>query len=113
MDEFDLDDYFCNLPPVKQPRYRIYYDEFGYPTSYSVDDLPGNYIDVDAAVYMSGETNIRIIDGKIVKIKMAASFIFKLVPSEEGICCEPNNVCIIVNDTEPHTKWNLKTYEKN
>jgi len=112
MDEFDIDDYFRNLPPVKQPRYRIYYDELGRPTSYSVDDLPGNYIDVDAAVYTSGETNIRIIDGKIQKIKSTV-LIAKLVPGNSGTCCHPDNVCLVVDDTESHTKWNLKTYEKN
>ena len=112
MDKFDIDDYFRNLPPVKQPRYRIYYDELGRPTSYSVDDLPGNYIDVDATVYMSGETNIRIINGKIEKIKPTV-LIAKLVPSNSGTCCNPNNIGVVVTDTDPHTKWNLKTYEKN
>ena len=101
---------FGNLPEVKQPGYRIYYDDEGRPLSYSVDDLPGNYIEVDAVTYSSPDMNIRIIDGKIVKIKPPVQ-IAKLVPSDLGICCDPTNVCVIVDSGRPHTKWSLKHRE--
>jgi hypothetical protein len=110
MDEFDIDDFFRNLPPVKQPSYRIYYNLDGRPTSYSVDDLPGNYIEVDVAVYMSGDTNIRIVNGKIVKIKPPVS-VAKLIPGDQGVSCHPDNVCIVVDSTQPHKQWSLKHRE--
>jgi hypothetical protein len=83
------------------------------PLFYVDQDLPGNYIDLDGASYVVADMNIRVVDGKIVKIKQPV-YIKKLMPDlESGTCCHPDTVCIVVNDTEPCTKWNLKTYEKN
>ena len=110
MNEFDIGDFFSNLPPVKQPSYRIYYDEAGRPTSYTVDDRPGNYIEVDAETYANCNRNIRIIDGKIIKIKPPVQ-VAKLVPSDQGVPCDPDNVCIVVDGTQPHKKWSLKHRE--
>jgi len=101
-------EFFSNLPPVKQPSYRIYYDEAGRPTSYTVDDLPGNYIEVDAETYVDANRNIRIIDGKIVKIKPPVQ-VAKLIPGDQGVPCDPDNVCVVVDSAEPHKKWSLKT----
>jgi len=110
MSEFDIGDFFSNLPPVKQPSYRIYYDEAGRPTSYTVDDRPGNYIEVDAETYADCNRNIRIIDGKIVKIKPPVQ-VAKLVPSDQGVPCHPDNVCVVVDSAQPHKKWSLKHRE--
>ena len=102
--------FFQHLPPVKQPSYRIYYDESGRPTSYSTDDLPGNYIEVDAKIYTESNRNIRIIDGKIVKIKPPVQ-VAKLIPCDQGVPCDPDNVCVVVDSAEPHKKWSLKNRE--
>jgi hypothetical protein len=110
MDQFDPCDIFNNLAQVQQPRYRIYYDESGRPISYSVDDLPGNYIEVDASTYMLSDINIRIVNGAIVKITPTVS-IAKYRPASTGVCCRPDNVCIVVDHSEPHIKWNWKTHE--
>lgn len=105
-----MTEFFGNLAPVKQPRYRIYYDSEGRPLSYSVDDLPGNYIEVDAATFSSPDTNIRIVDGKIVKINPPVQ-IAKLVPVGSGVCCHPDNVAVVVDSDQPHTKWKVKQRE--
>ena len=97
----------------KPPIQRLYYDDNGTPLFYVDQDLAGNYIDLDGASYIVADMQIRIVDGKIVKVKHPV-YIKKLVPnSESGTCCHPDNVCVVVNDTESCTKWNLKTYEKN
>jgi len=101
---------FGNPSPVKKPSYRIYYDEQGRPLSYSADDLPGNYIEVDAATFSLPDWNIRIVDGKIVKIRPPV-LISKLVPSDSGITCSPNNVCVVVEHDQPNTKWSVKHRE--
>ena len=108
--EFDLLEFFQHLPPVKQPSYRIYYDEAGCPTSYTVDDLPGNYIEVDAETYADCAKNIRIIDGKITRVKPPVQ-VAKLIPGDQGIPCDPDNVCVVVDSAEPHKKWSLKNRE--
>jgi hypothetical protein len=110
MSDFDIGDFFRNLPPVKQPSYRIYYNEDGRPTSYTVDDLPGNYIEVDAETYVNGDRNIRIVNGKIEKIRQPV-VVAKLTPAVLGISCHPDNVAVVVDSTQPHTKWSLKHRE--
>ena len=97
----------------KPPIQRLYYNDNGVPLFYVDQDLAGNYIDLDGSSYVVADMNIRVVDGKIVKINQTV-YIKKLVPDLElGMCCHPDNVCIVTNDTDPHTKWNLKTYEKN
>ena len=97
----------------KPPIQRLYYDDNGMPLFYVDQDLPGNYIDLDGASYVVADMQIRVVDGKIVKITQPV-YIKKLVPdSESGTCCHPDNIGIVVDDTEPCPKWKLKTYEKN
>ena len=110
MSEFDLEEFFRNLPPVEQPSYRIYYDDNGRPTCYTVEDLPGNYIEVDVAIYTDCDRNIRIVDGRIEKIKQPV-MVAKLTPSDAGISCHPDNVAVVVDHAQPHTKWSLKHRE--
>ena len=104
-------EFFNNLPPpIPPPCYRIYYDQDGRPTSYSTDDLPGNYIEVDHMTYSDPNRNIRIVDGKIVKLKPPVQ-VSKLTPGDQGVPCDPDNVCIVVDSAEPHKKWSLKNRE--
>jgi hypothetical protein len=110
MDDFDLAEFFRNLAPVKPPSYRIYYDDDGRPTSYTVEDLPGNYIEVDAETYTSCNRNIRIVNGKIEKIQQPV-MVAKLTPADAGVSCHPNNVAVVVDSTESHIKWSLKQRE--
>jgi hypothetical protein len=93
---------------VHVPLYRLYYDDRGYPLCYSGDDIPGNYIDVELDVFHRALTNVRVIDGKL-KIFEHQHVFNKLIPNTvQGTACDPTNVCIIVDATQPHTKWNLK-----
>jgi hypothetical protein len=90
--------------------FRLYYNDDGVPVCYSMEDLPGNYIEIDAETFHRGPINVRVIDGKIKEIK-PASIIKKLVPTDHGICCDPRDVCVVVNEIQPNTKWSLKTNE--
>lgn len=89
--------------------HRLYYDDNGYPLFYSTEDLPGNYIVVDEETYVNSPKHIRIHDGKIITYQVV--FGKKLKPSLQGRPCHPNNVCVIVDEDRPHTKWTLKHEE--
>jgi len=86
--------------------YRLYYGEQGEPLFYSSDNLPGNYIEIDQQTFANSPTNIRVVDGKLVVIKIAA--VPKLVPGEIGTSCHPEDVSVVVDDSTPNTKWILK-----
>jgi hypothetical protein len=100
--------------PMEQPSpvfYRLYYDEQGYPLFYSMEDLPGNYIDIDQETYAQSSSKVRVVNGKLTKNNRSVTA--KLVPSDHGTACDPNNVCIVVSENQPHIKWSLKKNDQN
>jgi len=88
------------------PRYRLYYNDLGDPLFYSMDDLPGNYIEIDPDVFRAGPANVKVVDGKLTIIKTAT--VHKLRPHTEGTACHPQDVAVVVTESEPHIKWSLK-----
>ena len=101
--------------PVAEPApvfFRLYYDEHGRPLSYSMEDLPGNYIDIDADTYQLSSHNVRVVDGTLVHIKHKKK-VNKLSPSNNGTPCLPGNISIIVDKQQSHIKWSLKSHESD
>jgi hypothetical protein len=103
------------VEPVPEPApifFRLYYNDRGDPVSYSMDHLPGNYIEIDAETYHRSSSNVRVVDGKLVPVvyKRPSS---KLTPSTAGTPCAPTNVSIVVAEDQPHIKWSLKSNESN
>ena len=101
--------------PMPEPApifFRLYYNECGEPVSYSMEDLPGNYIEIDAETYQCSRFNVRVVDGKIIPVvyKRPTS---KLTPGTAGTACSPNNVSVVVAQDQPHIKWSLKSNESN
>lgn len=99
--------------PVPDPApifFRLYYNDCGEPVSYSMEHLPGNYIEIDAETYQRSSPNVRVVDGKLVPVvyKRPTS---KLKPGSAGTPCRPDNVSIVVSDSHPHIKWSLQTNE--
>ena len=100
------------VPPPVPIFFRLYYNERGEPVSYSMDDLPGNYIEIDAETYQRSRFNVRVVDGKLVPVvyKRPTS---KLTPSTTGTRCSVENVSVVVAEDQPHIKWSLKSNESN
>ena len=97
--------------PEPQPVFwRLYYDTEGKPITYSMEDLPGTYINVSAEAYAQASHDVRVHDGQLKELKRLS---YKLVPSDTGTPCYPDNVAIVVDETEPHQRWSMKTYDTN
>jgi hypothetical protein len=92
-------------PPVF---FRLYYNESGEPITYSMQDLPGTFIDVDPETYARAPFNVRVQAGKLIELKFAVR---RLTPTDLGTACYPDNVAIVVAVTESHQRWSMKTYE--
>lgn len=103
---------FSNLEPINPPKifYRLYYDDEGKPLFYSMEDLPGNYIEIDKDTYLIGSGRIRVINGQIKHLKVGVP-IQKLVPDQTGIPCATHDVTVVVDESAEHVKWNLKYYD--
>lgn len=94
---------------VIECEYRLYYDiETGEPRFYTMEELPGEYIKVDANIYSIGDYNIRIVNGQIQSLNDSMRAYTKLVPSDTGQACHKDNVMIIEQSSS--NKWILKKY---
>jgi hypothetical protein len=104
---------FLSQPAAEPPKifYRLYHDDRGYPLFYSMEDVPGTYIEIDLETYQKGDSQIRVIDGKIVETVWRPTS--KLVPSSTGFPCHPDNVAIIVAEDQPHIKWRKRDYDES
>jgi len=91
--------------------YRLYYDDAGMPIVYSMEDLPGNYIEINQAAYAAQSYQVRVVDQQLVTVEAPAAAIAKLIPdADNGTPCAPGDVSIVVSVQAPHIKW-TKKYE--
>ena len=87
--------------------YRLYYDDQGLPLFYSMEDLPGNYIDIDKEIFFQSSSYVRVRDGKLIRTSTNTSR--KLVPSNIGFACDPNDVTIVSDSSL--NRWAVKNYD--
>jgi hypothetical protein len=106
-----LQQLFQAAPEPVQPFYRLYYDDQGRLLFYSMEDLPGTYIEIDQETFARNATNVRVRNGKLVEVTWQTTA--KLVPGNSGSPCHPDNVAVIVAEDQPHTCWSKQTYESN
>jgi hypothetical protein len=107
----DLIKLFQAAPEPQAPFFRLYHDANGMPLFYSMEDLPGTYIEISQEQYYYNASNVRVRDGQLVK--MSWSTTIKLVPGNSGTPCHPDNVAVVVTESQPHTRWSKQTYESN
>jgi hypothetical protein len=105
---------FSNPQPESAPPmifYRLYHDEMGRPLFYSMQDEPGNYIEIDQDTFQKQPKHARVRNGKLIEI--ITHEIRKLIPGESGTPCDPRDVCVVVDSTQSHINWSLKIDETN
>ena len=106
-----LQQLFQAAPAPQAPFFRLYHDAEGKPLFYSMAHEPGTYIELTPEEYHRGSSNVRVRDGKLVEVTWTTTT--KLVPGNSGSPCHPDNVAVIVAESQPHIRWSKKTYETN
>ena len=102
-----------DIPEPKSIFYRLYYNDGGSPIIYSMEELPGNYIEVDQPTYVLAPFNVKVINGKLTYIKPAIT-VKKLQPNDlNGTTCDPRDVCVVVGTDQTHIKWTMVNNELN
>ena len=91
--------------------WRLYHDKQGSPLFYSMEDLPGNYIDVTPEQYSLADMQVRVVNGKLQQLSTRR--IKKLMPSSTGTPCHASDVSVVVNVDSKHQCWRIKTNETN
>ena len=91
--------------------YRLYYNDTGMPIVYSMEDLPGNYIEIDHSTYATQSYHVRVVDQQLVTVEARTATTAKLTPdAENGTSCALSDVSVVVSARTPHIKW-TKKYE--
>lgn len=106
MTEQEFWDILAAVPEPQPVFWRLYYSADGSPLHYSMEDLPGDYIEIDAETYARGDLWVRVIDGKICRVNRFT--VQKLVRSDQGTQCHANNVAVI--DPNSNTMWSKQIY---
>jgi hypothetical protein len=98
-----------NAPDPKPVQWRLYHDDQGRPVCYSMEHLPGNYIDIDAETYALAPFDVRVVNGTLKYITV--STVNKLVPSDSGTLCHPQNIAVVVEQNG--TYWSKQTHDED
>lgn len=95
-----------SMPEPLPVFYRLYYNDAGEPVCYSMEDQPGNYIDIDAETFGLAPVNVRVVNRMLKYITVRTSQ--KIVPSTSGTMCHPQSVAVVV--TQNGIPWSKQTY---
>jgi hypothetical protein len=109
MTEKEFWDILHSVPKTESVFYRLYHDTEGVLLFYSMEDVPGTYIDIDQETFTQSSTNVRVRDGKLIKV-LPSSITAKLVPGPLGTACDPHDVAVVVPETKRNTQWYKKAY---
>ena len=105
------EEFFAILQAAPQPlplQHRLYHDEQGHVLFYTMEDLPGSWIAVDALTYAQASHDVRVIEGQVVPLPKIRT-ISKLRPGATGTSCDPRDICIVVSHDQPHVRWSVSS----
>ena len=98
-------------PEPKAVSYRLYHDQQGEPLLYTMEHLPGDYIEVDQATYIKGSFGVRVINGALTVLP-SQPMVKKLRSGvADGTPCDPRDICVVVSDHREHTRWGYQNHD--
>jgi hypothetical protein len=99
-----------NMPDPVPVSYRLYHDDQGRLLFYSMEDVPGVWVEIDQAFYARSPHRVRVIDGQVHELEWRQSV--KLRPGQTGTPCHPEDVTI-VHDSPRAQHWVITAYEQD
>jgi hypothetical protein len=105
-------EYLVAEETVPEPvEFRLYYKDDGSVEFYTCDKPIGNFIVIDKNTFAEMRYDIRVVEGKIVKI-VPGMTVSKLKPDVEGQSTAKTDISVVVNsDYAEQQKWKLHTHE--
>lgn len=97
-----------NMPTAKPVTYRLYHDDQGRPLHYTMEDMPGQWVEIDKDLFRRCPSRVRVRNGRVHEIQWRTTE--KLVPGQIGTACHPKDVTII-HDGADSQHWSRLTHE--
>jgi hypothetical protein len=72
-------------------------------------DDPGTYINIDRDTFVKNSMHVKVIDTQVIEVTWKVTN--KIIPADSGVACDPRDVAVVVNFSNPNKKWSKKTYE--
>jgi hypothetical protein len=96
-----------DAPVIEAPEFRLYYKEDGTVDFYTCDKPEGNYIVVDALVFAESRPDIKVVNGRIIKIRPHA-IVQKLKPRSTGQLTSITDISIIIDSKKIKDKDHIR-----
>ena len=110
MTEQEFFDALRAMPWPEPVFYRLYHDAEGRLLFYSMEDLPGTWVEIDQELYLRSPHRVRVIDGRVHELEWRQSV--KLRPSQNGTPCHAQDVTIVY-DYPDAQRWAVTAYEQD
>ena len=100
-------------PDPEPVQYRLYHDDQGRPLFYTMEHLPGTYIEVDQATYLRSSYHVRVRHNKLIFFEPKA-LVSRLLPNpDSGTPCHCKDVCVVTDSDRPHQKWKKQSNDSH
>ena len=96
-----------DAPVIEAPEFRLYYKEGGSVDFYTCDKPEGNYIIIDALAFAESRPDIKVVNGRIAKIRPHA-IVQKLKPSDKGQLTSIEDISIIIDSKKIKDKDDIR-----
>ena len=96
-----------DAPVIEAPEFRLYYKEDGSVDFYTCDKPEGNYIIIDALAFAESRPDIKVVNGRIAKIRPHA-IVQKLKPSDKGQLTSIEDISIIIDSKKIKDKDDIR-----
>jgi hypothetical protein len=110
MTENEFRDIWYNTPEPTTVTYRLYHDQQGRLLFYSMEDCPGQWVEIDQEFFARSPSRVRVIQGQVHELEWRRSL--KIQPCQAGRPCHPKDVSIIYHQPDAQN-WAIISYEQN
>ena len=110
MTEQEFVDAVRAMPEPAPVSYRLYHDLDGRLLFYSMEHVPGNWVEIDQAFYARSPHRVRVIAGQVHELEWHQSV--KLLPGQTGTPCYSKDVTIVY-DSRQAQHWAITAYEQD
>lgn len=87
--------------------YRLYYNGDGSPKYYTMEDLEGEYIEVDEQTYHVGRYDVKIVNKKLKSLNenIVSKYTIVKERTSSTVSCDPTDILLIVDISQDNLLW--------